>query len=83
MPLLSGVVLTGGGALLKNIEKTASQNFKTDCFVRGSLAEVDEALKSPVYTTCFGLLYYALQQPEEVHDSETLWQKFTSWFGRK
>lgn len=83
MPLLLGVVLTGGGALLKNIEKTAAQSFKTDCFVRGSLAAVDETLKSPVYTTCFGLLYYALQQPEEERPSETLWQKFTSWFSKR
>ena len=83
LSLLSGVVLTGGGALLKNIEKTASQSFKMDCFVRGALAEVDEALKSPIYTTCFGLLYYALQQPDEVHSSGTLWQKFTAWFGKR
>lgn len=83
VPLLSGIVLTGGGALLKNIENTAAQSFQTDCFVRGSLADVDDALKSPMYTTCFGLLYYALQQPKEEQPKETLWQKFTAWFGKK
>jgi len=83
--LLSGVVLTGGGALMKNIEKVASQSFKCDCFVRGALASVDEALKSPIYANCFGLLHYALQQDKQTtaHTPQSsFWQRVTSWFSK-
>ncbi len=84
--LLSGVVLTGGGALMKNIEKIASQSFRCDCFVRGALASVDDALKSPTYANCFGLLHYALQQekssPQSATNNHSLWQKVTAWFSK-
>ena len=80
--LLSGVVLTGGGALLKNIEKIAAQSFKCDCYVRGPLASVDETLKDPAYATCFGLLHYALQQTEKP-EASSFWQRISSWFVRR
>ena len=79
--LLSGVVLTGAGALLKNIEKVAAQTFKCDCCIRGSLDNVDEILKAPNYSTCFGLLHYALQQVEATEQKSFL-QKISAWFGR-
>lgn len=83
--LLSGIVLTGGGALLKNIETVAAQSFKSDCCVRGALANVDGELKTPCYSNCFGLLYYALQQNEQQssQENETLWKRFSSWLGYK
>ena len=84
--LLSGVILTGGSSLMKNIEKVAAQSFKCDCFVRGSLASVDDTLKSPIYANCFGLLHYALQQEKQSTSNATnnhsIWQKVTSWFSK-
>ena len=78
---LTGTILTGGGALLKNIEKTAAQTFHCDCSVRGPLAEVDNTLKSPIYSTCFGLLHYALQQPiVPQKTSNSMWKKITALF---
>ena len=80
--LLSGVVLTGGGALLKNIEKIAAETFGCDCCVRGSVAPVNEALKSPTYATCLGLLQYALKPdptaPKTIATS--LWKRVCDWF---
>ena len=80
--LLSGVVLTGGGALLKNIEKVVAETFRCDCCVRGSVAPVAEALKLPTYATCLGLLQYTLQ-PEPTTSKPTaisLWERMCDWF---
>ena len=80
--LLSGVVLTGGGALLKNIEKIAAETFCCDCCVRGSVAPVNETLKSPTYATCLGLLQYTLQ-PEPTVPKTTAtsaWKRVCDWF---
>ena len=80
--LLSGVVLTGGGALLKNIEKVVAETFRCDCCVRGSVAPVAEALKSPTYATCLGLLQYTLQ-PDPTTSKPTaisLWERMCDWF---
>lgn len=84
-PLLSGVVLTGGSALLKNIEKIAVQCLQCDCCVRGPLVASDETLKSPTYSTCFGLLHSALQQKTTISASPsgtTFWEQVKSWFGK-
>ena len=81
--LLSGIVLTGGGALLKNIEKVAAQSFNCDCFVRGPIANVDGDLKSPLYSTCFGLLHYALQQTAVKEKDRPFLKKIADWFGKK
>ena len=79
--LLSGVVLTGGGALLKNIEKVAAEIFQCDCCVRGSIAPVDDALKSPTYATCLGLLQYALKpDPTIPKITASFWEKLCDWF---
>jgi cell division protein FtsA len=81
--LLAGYVLTGGGALLKNIEKTATQVFQCDCYVRGPLTVTDEKLQSPNYATCFGLLHYALQQQVcslKKSSHLPLWKRLSSWF---
>lgn len=80
--LLSGVVLTGGGALLKNIEKVAAETFCCDCCVRGSVAPVAETLKSPTYATCLGLLQYALK-PDPTAPKPTatsVWKRVRDWF---
>ena len=80
--LLSGVVLTGGGALLKNIEKVAAETFCCDCCVRGSVAPVAETLKSPTYATCLGLLQYTLK-PDPTAPKTTatsVWKRVCDWF---
>ena len=80
--LLAGVVLTGGGALLKNIEKVAAETFCCDCCVRGSVAPVNEALKSPTYATCLGLLQYTLK-PDPTAPKPTatsVWKRMCDWF---
>ena len=77
-----GIVLTGGGALLKNIEKIAAETFGCDCCVRGSVAPVNEALKSPTYATCLGLLQYALK-PDPTAPKPTatsVWERVCDWF---
>ena len=84
-PLLSGVILTGGGALVKGIEKIAAHCLRCDCCVRGPLSSSDEALKSPSYSTCFGLLHSALQQKVIAASQSTtpnFWEQLKSWFGK-
>ena len=80
--LLSGVVLTGGGALLKNIEKIAAETFCCDCCVRGSVAPVNETLKSPTYATCLGLLQYALKPDPTIPKATatSVWKRVRDWF---
>ena len=80
--LLSGVVLTGGCALLKNIEKIAAETFGCDCCVRGSVAPVNEALKSPTYATCLGLLQYTLKPDPTVPKTTatSVWKRVCDWF---
>lgn len=80
--LLSGVILTGGCALLKNIEKIAAETFGCDCCVRGSVAPVDKTLKSPMYATALGLLQYALK-PDPTAPKPTatsVWKRVCDWF---
>ena len=81
--LLAGVVLTGGGSLLKGIEKVAAASFHCDTCVRGAIATVDTALKSPSYATSVGLLQYALQSTKNAPVFLSFWQRFASWFGKE
>ena len=83
--LLTGVILTGGGSLLKGIEKIAAQCLQCDCCVRGPLASSDTTLKAPTYSTCFGLLHSALHQKAiTVSNPITpkFWEQLKSWFGK-
>lgn len=80
--LLSGVVLTGGGSLLKQIEKVATQTLKCSCFVRSPMADLEEPLRSPAYSTCLGLLYYTLQRPTTIQPPSSLWKRVATWFSK-
>lgn len=69
----SGIVLTGGGSLLQGIKQIAEQ--KLDMSVRigyplsrieGSDQALPDILKSPIYSTAYGLLLYATGQREHV-----------------
>lgn len=79
---LSGVILTGGGALLKNIERVAAKVFKVDVHVRAPLLTVDDRIKKPHYATCLGLLCYAMQTMDkhEEENSKSFWKRFSDWF---
>lgn len=81
-PLFSGVILTGGGALLNGIEKIAANCFQNDCCVRGPLGTSDDNLKSPTYSTSFGLLLSALQPKlaSSTTQTSTIWKQIKSWF---
>ncbi len=65
----SGIVLTGGGALLSGISGIAEDVFRMKARVgipsgysQGSqVAKISDVLKSPVYSTAYGLLVYALK----------------------
>lgn len=65
----SGIVLTGGGALLSGMSSLASEIFgmKTRIGIpRGysdglEAASISDVLKSPIYSTVYGLLVYSLK----------------------
>jgi len=69
MPL--GFVLTGGGSLLQGIKQLAMN--KLDTSVRVGIPEenatclcnIPDLLKSPIYSTVYGLLLYSVQQKEQ------------------
>lgn len=56
----AGVVLTGGGSLLGGICSLAEENFGMPARVGVPQANTD-VLKSPIYSTAYGLLVYALK----------------------
>jgi len=58
----SGIVLTGGGALLSGISHLAGQDFGMKTRVGVPLVEpISDVLKSPIYSTVYGLLVYSLK----------------------
>ena len=71
MPM--GLVLTGGGSLLKGIDLTAHKAFGTKARVgmpvgysksEESSTAAPDILKSPIYATVYGLLIYALKEKD-------------------
>ncbi|MFC1535537.1 cell division protein FtsA [Candidatus Neomarinimicrobiota bacterium] len=58
-----GVVLTGGGVLLKEIEEKAGEVFNTDVKIGYPLhvSGLEDLVNSPVYATAIGLLHYGLE----------------------
>lgn len=65
----SGIVLTGGGALLSGMSDLAREIFGMKARVgipRGyaeleGIADISDVLKSPIYSTAYGLLVYSLK----------------------
>src|SRR5579859_591917 len=60
----SGLVLTGGGALLKGMKEQAEELFKVPVRVGmpRSFYTLPESLSSPVYSTAYGLLIHAIKK---------------------
>jgi cell division protein FtsA len=56
----SGIVLTGGGALLSGMSKLANEIFGMKVRI-GVPQKCSDILKSPIYSTAYGLLVYALK----------------------
>lgn len=57
--LAAGVIITGGTAQLKDIEKVAASVFGTDVRIGENTAWTRENLQGPQYSTVLGLLNYA------------------------
>lgn len=79
----SGIVLTGGGALLGGIDVLAGEAFgvKVRVGIPIGYSELDgssvmcDVLKSPVYSTAYGLLIYALKERDHsllISDADAL-----------
>ncbi len=74
--LIAGIVLTGGGAMLKHIQQLAS--FKTGLDVRIGYPnehlteETDKALASPMYATGIGLVIEGISRTEHADRMERL-----------
>ena len=68
--MIGGIVLTGGGALLNNLEKLAAYHTGISCrigFPSDSLAHgYHESVGSPIYSTGIGLLLRGLNDVREI-----------------
>ncbi|MCR5014134.1 MAG: cell division protein FtsA [Bacteroidales bacterium] len=79
--LIAGIVLTGGGAMMKHIQQLAS--FKTGLDVRIGYPnehltdETDKALASPMYATGIGLVIEGIKRAEYQERMERLKKKET------
>jgi cell division protein FtsA len=89
----SGLVLTGGGCLLGGFRELAQEKLDIpvriglpQSFDQNSLGNIPDMLKSPVYSTAYGLLVYTTGQREkyEVSSSDEsalgrVFKKMRSW----
>jgi len=62
----SGFVITGGGSLLKGIDKLAEEIFGMPVRLGQPRSEfgISESLESPIYATGYGMLLHALRQQD-------------------
>jgi cell division protein FtsA len=73
----AGIVLTGGGALLTNLDILAEQRTDLDVrigFPRNLIENIEEHLDHPMYSTAIGLLLKGMDKPKskpEVKTNET------------
>ena len=79
--LASGVVITGGGALLKGTDELAKEiiGLPTRLGIPKAPMELSEPLQSPIYATSIGLLLYGakLLREEKVEvEEKPLWKRF-------
>ena len=67
--MTSGLVITGGGSLLRGIDELAKSVLSLP--VRAGVPRADnallESLNSPIYATGYGLLQYALRQKKQLN----------------
>ena len=86
--LVSGLVLTGGGALLDGMKEAAESIFKMPVRIGKPALMVGqpELLANPMYATCYGLLLHALNNQhnagfsaQEEHGVTRLLIRMKSW----
>ncbi|MEM1221328.1 MAG: cell division protein FtsA [Verrucomicrobiota bacterium] len=67
--IASGIVLTGGSSRLPGIDEAAHRVFGLDARVGEGPANVAPELCRPEYSTCLGLLHYALTGQEDTEEA--------------
>ncbi|MBC8180965.1 cell division protein FtsA [candidate division KSB1 bacterium] len=89
--MTAGVVLTGGGAMLKGATELAEEIFDMPVKMgipKGFSGLIDLA-RSPIHATGVGLILYALSNEHELEDFlsddetgrfENIWERMKSWF---
>lgn len=72
-----GIVLTGGGSLLRGIDQMAEQIFDLPVRVgtpRG-FGGMSQIVTNPMYSTAFGLVRYGLDHPDKGNKEAGVWNK--------
>jgi cell division protein FtsA len=89
LPFMSqGLVLTGGGSMLKGLDEIASKTFGvpvrigTPCKALSTPESAPNILKSPIYATGYGLVVYASNRKQSFMQSNTNDPVFTKIFKR-
>lgn len=87
----TGIVLTGGGSLLPGIKKITEEKMGMPVRLGMPITQIPhkaipDALKSPIYSTGYGLLLYAMKEHKEktlggAHDSTftKIFKRMKSW----
>ena len=67
--IISGIVLTGGGAMLKNIKELCQFTLQKPCRIGipeiGFVPSIPAELKHPIYATALGLIKYGVEYHEK------------------
>ncbi len=71
------LVLTGGGALLSNVDDLASKVFNDPCRIGTplNLSGLDDKVETPSYATLLGLIHYAVMEKVEEKEEGTFSEK--------
>lgn len=85
--ITSGIVITGGGSLLKDVDKLAQEVLGVPVRVGFPRLQfgISEVLDSPIYSTAYGMLVYALKNNSENFNStdgpaaKRIFFKMKSW----
>lgn len=78
----SGIILTGGGALLKGLPEMISKYTGINCRIGYPLLKDNtyKIIKQPNYATAYGLLLYSIKNDTRFQQSsESVMHKFRSW----
>jgi cell division protein FtsA len=70
----SGIILTGGGSLLKEIDTIIENRLNLPCHI-GFPKSDNEEMQSPIYTTSYGLLLNQIDLSEKKFSEKSFFQK--------
>ncbi len=85
--MLGEVVITGGGAHLRNLEFTAAEFFglPVRIGVPSTVAGLTDSVKQPEYATAVGLVLFGPRGDASPHrrsgSAHGMWTRFATWFG--